>query len=417
MKTHLCKQVVILGGGFAGLAAALRLARTPGFRREFNVILIDRNCYHLYHGLLYEVATATYNIRPADLEYLEGGVCIRLKSLGALVTKAQVDFIQAQVTGVDQSRQRILLAGQPEVPYDQLIVALGAEPSFFGIPGMAEHALTLQTIPDALKIRERVASMLAVTDRSQRIVIGGGGFTGVELAGELMNMLRAEARRQPGRKGSVSLTVVEAGPGLLTPLGVDFGRRAQQRLRSLGVTFEFGQPIIEATLDALKLKDGKSIPFELLIWTGGIAANSLIGHFGIPLAGRGQAAVEASLRVQGRENIWAAGDGAAITDPTTGRLVPQTAPQAVAAGTQVADNLVRSLRGQPLLPFRPAARGFVIPIGGTFALAQRRYGIIGGWLGWLMRKATDWAYFRSIMSFRNAWKVFVRGGRVYLRND
>ncbi len=420
MKSHLRKQIVVLGGGFAGLAASLQLAKERGFREEFNVTLVDKNCYHLYHGLLYEVATAHFDIRPADIEYLQGGVCIRLKALGELVTKRQIDFLQATVTGIETSPQRVRCSDQPDIPYDHLVLALGSEPTDFGMPGVREHALFLHDIPDALSIRERIRTVVAQRRRSTapyRIVIAGGGFTGVELAGELLEYVRRLERDGALEPQAIHLTIVEASDCVLKSLGKQTSRLAQRRLEELGARFFFARPIAQVEEHVIVLQHGKRMPFDLLVWSAGIQANPLLRVSGLPTVGRGQVSVEPTLRVTGTSNIWAAGDCVAFVDPMTHRQIPQVAPLAVEAGRLVAKNIVRSIGGQTLHPFVPRHFGFVIPVGGKFAIARTKLLRAHGFIAWLLRKLIDLDYFMSIMSLRNALRVFFRGAKVYVKND
>lgn len=421
MKSHLHAQVVVLGGGFAGLATSLELAEQPGFRREFNVTLVDRNCYHLYHALLYEVATANFNIQEKDLEYLHGGVCIRLKALGELVTKKQIDFMQATVQGIDIQRHVVHCHGAPDISYDQLVIALGSEPNDFGIPGLRDHSLFLNDIPDALAIRERVRELVVGSKgnspQAQRIVIGGGGFTGVELAGELLMYFRRLEQKGKVKPGKIELWIVEAGSALLSHLGKNVGKVAQARLKNLGAKFQFKKSIVRVDESNIEFADGKKLGYAVLVWTGGIRASTVIGKSGLPITNRGQLVVEPTLRIVGTTNVWAAGDCISFLDPKTKKPIPQAAPLAVDAGRLLGKNIARSLRFLPLENFKPRHSGFVVPIGGKYAIARTKLLNGAGFAPWLLRRYTDFRYFLSIMRFRNALRVFVRGARVYLKND
>lgn len=413
-------RVVILGGGFAGLAAALRLAGDPEFRQRGNVTLVDQNCYHLYHALLYEVATASFDVSPQDIEYLQGGVCIRLKSLGELVMKFDVDFVQGRVTGRDSAKRQVLLDGQPGLAYDDLVVALGVQPSDFGVPGVRQYASVFSTIPDALGIRERLRQCFAQAQQSgrpQHIIIVGGGATGVELSGEMLEYARSLARRHRLRSTALKLTIVEAGSRLLNGTPLSVGETARRRLATLGATIMFGVPIASVEAAAVVFKNGQRMPYDLLVWSGGVEGNRVISSLGLPTAGRGQIKVEPSLAVVGQRGVWAAGDCLSFVDPANGRPAPLVAPLAVQSGRLVAQNIVRQMLGRTLTPYQPRHSGFVIPIGGKYAVAHLGWFRASGWLGWLARKWKDLEYFLSIMEFRKAWRVFVRGARVYLKND
>ncbi len=415
---HPRKHVVIIGSGFAGLAAALELERLRRPDDQYNVTLIDRNCYHLYHALLYEVATAAMDIQETDLAALQGGVSIRVKALAHILLKKRINAVQGTVNAIDLERRRVDLVNDSPIFYDQLIIALGSVMNYFGIPGLAEHSQSFKDLPDALGIHLRVDRLLrtVIHDRRPvRIIVGGGGVSGVEIAGELKHYANHLSRRHGFDRRLINVEILEAGTRILNGLGSWAQQQATGRLARLGVTITLGQPIAKVDEGAVHLRDGTARGYDLLIWCGGIQAPELLRRLNIERAGKSQAVVDDYLRLPNRPEVAVSGDCAYVLDHSTQRPCPQVAPLAVAEGRAVADNLYRSFHQRELRRFRPLHAGFVIPIGGLWAISTIGFRA-SGWFGWLMRKREDLKYFLSILTWPDALHVFFQGGKVYLKN-
>lgn len=415
------KHIVIVGAGFGGLAAALEL---EAFRKstglQYNVTLIDKNCYHTYHALLYEVATAGEILSEADLEAIQSGVCVRLKALGNIVLKKHINLVQAEVSNIDLPGRRIDFTGQPSLNYDQLILALGSESHDFGIPGLAEHSLVVKEIPDVLRIHQKLQALLGQCERVTepiRIVICGAGISGVETAGELQHHILRRCRDHQHGRERIQVTLLEAGPTILPGFAAWAQTATRRRLDSLGVQIKTGQRITQVEAKRATLQDGTSVLADVFIWAGGIKAHRLVTNLGIELSGKQQVQVNEFLQLPKHPEVSVVGDAVFFVDSTTERPVPQTAPLAVAQGRLVAANIVRQLDQQSLTAYRPKHTGYVFPVGGRWAVSSM-WGIhLTGWLGWLVRKLEDLKYFMSILRLSDAWKVFWQGGRVYLKND
>ncbi len=419
--SHMRKHIVIVGAGFGGLAAALEL---EAFRKstglQYNVTLIDKNCYHTYHALLYEVATATATLTDADLEAIEGGVCVRLKALGNIVLKKRINLVQASVTKIDLASRRIDFTDQPSMNYDFMVLALGSQTHDFGIPGLSQYSLGLKELPDALRIHQRLHRLLSQCERVTgpiRIVIGGAGISGVETAGELQHYILQRCRGHRHGADRIVVTVLEAGPAILPGFAAWAQTATLRRLQTIGVQVKTGQRITRVDAKQVHLQDGTTIPADVFIWAGGIKAHQLIGQLGIETSGKQQLPVNAGLQIPTHPEVYAVGDAAYIIDPSTQRPVPQIAPLAVAQGRVAAANIVRQLERRPLTNYRPQHLGYVFPVGGRWAVSSMWGLHLTGWLGWCVRKLEDLKYFMSILRFHDAWRVFWQGGRVYLKND
>jgi NADH dehydrogenase len=420
MKQHQRHHIVILGAGFAGLAAALELERLRDFsKHEYNVTLIDKNCYHLYHALLYEVATAHRMVKAKELEALRSGVCIRVKSLGNIFLKHEVSLIQDAVVRINVQDGLLQLTAGGSIHFDELIVALGSVSNDFGIPGLAQYSVALKELPDALDINLRLQALLQRAQQGEKIqmVIGGGGISGVETAGELQHYINKLARQGKLDKKNIAVHVMEAGPSILMGFDAWAQTAARRRLASLGVTIHTAQPIVKVEEKVLTLKDQSVLPFDLLLWSGGIKAHPLIANLDVPLSPKGQALVDPTLQIQNSAHVYVVGDGVALMDPKTNKPVPQTVSEAVAQGRQAAANVFRSVHGQARLTYTPRRSGFVFPVGGRWAVSTMGGFKLAGFFGWIVRKLVDLDYFLSILTFKKAWHVFWAGGRVYLRND
>jgi len=412
-------HIVIVGGGFAGLAAALRLEQDAS-RANINITLIDQNCYHCYHALLYEVATAPIDIPLERIPDLERGVCIRLKSLGNIILRRAIQVVQQRVERVDRQQQKVVLADGTSIHYDRLILALGSVSADFGIPGVYENGKTLKDLPDALRLHHDIADALqrAESGEKQRIVIGGGGVSGVELAGELAHYIRRLQKQKSLGAHMVSVHLIEAAPTLLPGMFPPLQAAAIKRLESLGVHLHLGQPLASVSSTEARLADQSIHPFSIFIWCGGLQGHPLMKTLGAPVNRKAQIEVDAVLRLPQDPKVFVLGDSASVMNVRTHLPLPQTAPVAIAEGLFAAEYILAEQAGQALpKQFQTKTFRIVFPVGGRWALTTDGRDLYSGWLAWTVRKYVDWRYYRSILSFREACQVFFRGGSVYLEND
>ncbi|MDI3257423.1 MAG: NAD(P)/FAD-dependent oxidoreductase [Kyrpidia sp.] len=354
------KRVVILGAGYAGVVTALGLAKETTVQ-EVEITLVNKYDYHQLVTQLYEPAAAA----KRDTE-------VRIP-LARLLSGKHVRFVRDVVTKIDLQAKTVMLQGG-ELQYDYLVVALGSETEYFGIPGMKEHSMTLKSVDEARLIRTHIERCFAEYPYDPRpeyltFVVGGAGLTGIELVGEIANWLPRLCEESNIPRDQVKLYNVEAMTSILPGFDDDLAAKAEEVLRAKGVIFKVGSPIVQVEPEAVHLKSGEIIRAKTIIWTGGVRGNQIVVDAGFETEPRGRAKVNEYLQAAGHEDVYMAGDCCFVLNEQ-GRPYPPTAQLAIQMGTCVARNLCAELKGQAKTSFTPKILGTVASLGGRDAVGK-----------------------------------------------
>ena len=408
----------MVGAGFGGLEVARGLADQP-----VEITVVDRNNFHTFQPLLYQVATAGLN--AADVAHVVRGL---------FQGQRNVRFRQATVTGVDWVAGQVLLEGHDPLPFDHLVLAAGATVTHFGVPGAAAHGFPLYTLADAVALRNHVleqfegaaADGVGGDDGRLTFVVVGGGPTGVETAGALAELFAMVFRKDYPEldMSHARVVLVEMQDHLLDPFGARSRQHALDSLRRRGVDVRLGAAVAEVQADRLVLEGGEVIPCHTLVWAAGVQANPLAARLGLEQGRGGRLVVEPDLQVRGHPNVWAVGDVAAAPD-RGGQPLPQLAPVAMQGGRHVARQIRRLAEGKGTEPFRYRDKGTMATIGRRAAVAELpgRIHLRGAvaWLAWLGLHLVFLVGTRNRASVLLNWAwsylTWDRGPRILLRPD
>lgn len=376
------KRIVIVGGGFAGLNCAQKLV----VHKNLKITILDRNNYQQFQPLLYQVATGT--LSPDNAAF-------NLRAV--LADHENVDVVMTEIKSVDLTTRTAYSAGGDEYQGDFLVLAAGAEPNFFGIPGVQEHALPLYSLLDAERLRSRLLGALETADRDAgkrtdplRFVVIGGGATGVEIAGAIGDVFQrtsSQAFKHVDLKHA-SVTLIDMGKTVLGPFGKHSQEYATEKLKERGVELLLGTSVKEVTKNGVTLSDGTHIPAELVIWAGGLKASAISNSLGIKAGRGGRVDVQLDLSVAGFAGVYALGDFANFKTPD-GEVLPQLASVAQQAGRHCAKNIAAAAAGNSGKPFEYLDKGIMAMVGRNAAVAEvgsNRHTVTGtlafaAWLG------------------------------------
>jgi len=403
MQTGKHPRVVILGAGFGGLWAARTLAHAP-----LDVTLIDRNNYHTFFPLLYQVAAA--ELEPEHIVYPVRSILRRLPN---------AHFCMGETMHVDFAARSVETNGR-SLPYDFLVLATGSVTHFFGVPGAAEHAFVLKTLEQGIALRNHILCCferaIHEPDLARRrclltFAIVGGGPTGVEFAGALAELIRGPLARD--YRGldfrDVRVALLEATKTLLSGLPGKLCTYAENRLRRMGVEVHLGAMVNEVNGSSLALKDGTSIPTETVVWTAGVRGDPMAQLWGLPISKGGRVGVLPTLQLVGHPEVFITGDLAHIERDD--RPLPMIAPVATQQGTAAARNILHLMKGEDPTPFYYRDPGMMVTVGRNAAVA-----VVGGfsvtgfaaWVVWLS------VHLAKLIGFRNRLVVLINWAWDYL---
>jgi len=365
--------VLILGGGFAGGYVARLL--------DSGSTVVSLENYMLYTPMLPEAASGTLEPRHTVVPLRQ--MCKRS------------DLLLGRVTGLDETARTVTVdteVGVFDVEYEQLVVALGSVVRVLPVPGLAEHAYGFKDLPNAIELRNHVLREVELSDaaldeaearKHLSFVFVGAGYAGVEALAELRDLVEAALRYYP-RLRSVPRrwVLVDAAPKILPEIPPRLGEYADRYLRKLGVDIRVGTTLESLDADAAHLSDGETIATKTLVWTAGVRGNPVAAQFGLPVGDRGRILVDETLRVDGRENVWALGDNAQVPNlATPGEYDPPTCQHAL----RQARRLARNLRGD-VRPYRYRMLGQVATLGHYKGIADV-FGLpLRGFLGWFVTR-------------------------------
>jgi len=468
------KNIAILGAGFGGVTCALRLEKLmrkkKSLFKEYNIALVDKNNYHLYAPALYEVATtATDDASPINLKKAVA------TPLEEIVKGKMIRFLQGKIIKIDLASKTIFFEDHTSFQYEYLVFALGAEPAYFGIPGLKENSIPLKWLENGIEIRSKIRQKFGdkKSGDSFNVIVGGGGPNGIEFSTELIGYLR-RLSRQSGKKINCKVTIIEGAPNILPGFDNKVIAKATKRLNAFGIETKAGfvisrvnensaqinkvQPVNPVRKDValdqtiLSVKNfinspskppkwvepsngvnsptgnvhtlAQDLPFDVLIWSGGVEANNLLRLTALKQEKRGRAEVDPYLACVSPDQhldigskIFAIGDNACFYDPVSNRPIPGTARIAIEQAKIAAENIFRDLTEKPKIKYRCKTYPFAIPIGGKYAICKFGSLTISGFPGWIFKQLIELYYLFSITDDWAAFWRWARGVGIFVKND
>lgn len=400
-------HVLIIGAGFGGLRAARALAKEP-----IRVTLIDRNNYHLFQPLLYQVATSM--LSADDIAYP-----VRATLRGS----ANLDFQLGEVSKIDIASQEVFV-GDGRFQYDYLVLAVGGETNYYGLEPSTPNLFGLKGLDDAARIRNHILSQfeLAASEKDPEkrralltFVVVGGGPTGVECAGAISELVRIAIKNDYPTldESEISILLLEAADRLLLNMPARLGDITTQVLQRKHVDVRFKVMVTSYDGNEIQLRDGGAIPAKTLIWAAGVRANRILNTFGLAQDRLGRLIVNSTLQVPEHPEIFAIGDSACLEDKD-GQPLPMLAPVAMQQGITVAENIARAVQNKPLKAFTYHDPGVLATIGRSQAVAQlgrwQFHGLVA-WLLWVV------VHIYQLVGFRNRLVVLINWAWDYLFYD
>jgi NADH dehydrogenase len=363
-------KVVILGGGFGGLAAARALYKTA------EVTVVDRHNYQTFLPLLYQVSTA--GLAADHVAYPIRGA----------LRKTSVKFRMGSPLSIDHKNKEVKLDSSEVLPFDHLIVALGSTTADFGIPGVNEFTLGMKSVHEALTIRaeimRRFEDLCRFEDQTRlAITVIGGGPTGVEMAGAIAELIRGPLKSdQKQAAAQIDITIIEAGERLLPTFSPTLSKRTKKDLEKLGVKVLVGSPVAGVEHRKITLRDKQVLPSEITIWAAGVKGSDAMTQLSLPVSGN-RVVVEPTMQVKNYPNIWALGDIAGALGKD-GSPLPMVAPVAIQQGKFIAKQIARLSSSKELKEFKYLDKGSMATIGRNKAVVEVKGIKLSGPIAWLI---------------------------------
>lgn len=389
-------EVVIIGGGFGGVKVAKNLAK---WGKNIHITLIDKNKYHSFHPNFYEIATAYLPEKPNHLE-INFHELVKTSSISfeeIFRDDLNVSIVEEETINIDFKNKEIILKSGSKKEYDFLVISVGSETNYFEMDWLKKKAMPLKELNDALLIRNTIDELFANSPKNKllKIVIGGGGFTGCEFAAELQGYLKTLSKIHGRPEYYTECLIVDLAPTLLLSASSWVQQKVKKRLEFLGIKI-----ILNTGID--KITD-----FDILVWAGGVVANSLAPR----------ALVDSYMRVLPYEDVFGAGDAVLCVNEKTGKPMPMTASMALREAKYVVENIKRSIENKKLVRYEPNFPGFIIPLGGKYALFERGIFHFSGIIPWLMKHLISLNYLISILGFRGGFTIWKKSIKIFLKND
>jgi NADH dehydrogenase len=408
------KKILILGAGIAGLQVAQDLSRL--LHKKHKIILVDKSPVHVFRADVYEVATAfSKKINEDRLNHLSNTVCTPIKKL---INPKRVKFINDEVKKINQKNRTVKFKkSKKALTYDYLVITMGAEVNYFGIPGLKKYGFTLKNAQDALQINCHIdqavkAAAAKNTPKEINVLIGGGGPTGVETAAEFSNFVKKLAKKYKYDPQKIKVHIIE-GTNKLAGLSPKNTKMVKKHLQKLGIKIHLNRFITKCTKTQVTLKSPKgkitTQKFDLLVWTGGVQVNSVV-----------EKAIPVNQFLQSTEHpqVFAAGDNAYFPNPKNpNRPLPMLGQIALPQGELVAKNIDRLINKKAPKPYKPAKDIYLLPLGGKTAMIKFGKHISTGPHIWLLRRLVSLKYALKILPPHKAFRTWLHSSKIFTEND